>query len=286
MRKIAIFNQKGGVGKTTTAVNLGACIAELGKRALLIDMDPQANLSMHFAITVPRGEPSVYTLIRGRHAVRDVVRETRLDALKVIPANIDLAGLEVELAGEHRGRERFLSRALEELDGEFDYVFVDSPPSLSQLTLNILCAMGEVFIPLQTEFFALQGLGRLMSTVRLVRSRLNPSLKVTGIVACMFDVRTSLAVEVLQEIKHHFAGEAFDTVVRKNVRLAEAPGYGVPITEYDPRCYGAEDYRSLAREVLAMAGEWLPMPAEDDTTPPLPQADDQDSHVLPLARAG
>ena len=286
MRSIAVLNQKGGVGKTTTTANLGACIAELDKRVLLVDMDPQANLSMHFDLDVSRAEPSIYTLMRGEQGLDQVARDTALDGLKVVPSNIDLAGLAVELSRQPSGRETCLARALEGLDGRFDYVLVDCPPSLGLLTLNGMCAVREVFIPLQTEFFALQGLGRLIRTVELVRRRLNPSLAVTGIIACMFDVRTSLAVEVLREIKEHFAEKTFGTVVRKNVRLAEAPSYGVPVTRYNPRCYGAEDYRSLAREVLAMAGERLPMSSSDDTTPPLPDAAQRDIHSLPLARAG
>ena len=270
MRKIAVLNQKGGVGKTTTVVNLGACLAELGRRVLLVDMDPQANLTLHFALDLARGEPSVYTLLRGEHALPEVLKGTPLEGLKLVPSTIDLAGLEVELSAQSQGRELCLARALEAAEGQFDHILVDCPPSLGLLTVNGMCAVREVFIPLQTEFFALQGLGRLLQTVQLVRASLNPSLEITGIIACMFDVRTALAAEVLQEIKLHFGELVFGTVIRKNIRLAEAPSFGMPITLYDRKCYGTEDYRSLAREVLTRAGELAPQAAPDEASPPLP----------------
>ena len=272
MRRIAIANQKGGVGKTTTAANLGACLAEVGTRVLLVDMDPQANLSIHVGAAVEREEPSAYTLLRDESTFDETLRDAAVAEMKIIPANIDLAGLEVELSNQGPGRERRLADALEPAGEDFDYLLVDCPPSLGLLTLNGMCAVEEVFIPLQTEFFALQGLGRLMETVRLVRHSLNPRLEITGIIASMFDARTSLAMEVIGEIKEHFGDRVFDTVVRKNVRLAEAPGFGVPIPLYDTGCYGTEDYRSLAREVLAMAGERVGAPVSDDCTPPLPAA--------------
>lgn len=264
VRKIALLNQKGGVGKTTTAVNLGACVAQSGKRVLLVDIDPQANLSTHLGLDVARGEPSVYSLVRGEDSLDAVIRNTPMPGLKVVPADIDLAGLEVELSTQPTGRELRLARALAGLDEQFDYLFVDCPPSLGLLTLNAMCAVSEVFIPLQTEFFALQGLGKLLNTVRLVRSALKPNLEVTGVIACMVDVRTSLATEVLEEIRRHFGDKVFRTVVRRNVRLAEAPSFGLPVVLYDPECYGTRAYRALAAEVMAMAGEivrWGDIPA-------------------------
>ncbi len=270
MRRIAIANQKGGVGKTTTAANLGACLALLNRRVLLIDVDPQANASVHLGIGVARGEASTYTLLRGESTLEETIRDTMLQALRIIPSNIDLAGLEVELSAEGAGRERCLAKALQELGEPLDFVLVDCPPSLGLLTLNALCAVEEVFIPLQTEFFALQGLGRLINTVQLVRASLNPRLELTGIIAVMFDVRTALGLEVIQDIKEHFGDRVFETVVRKNIQLAEAPSFGLPITHYDITCFGTEDYRSLALEVLAKAGERTDIPIRDNSIPPLP----------------
>jgi len=250
MRKIIIVNQKGGVGKTTTVANLGACLAELGRSVLMIDVDPQANLSLHYGIDAAREDASLYTLLRGDHDLGEVIRETGVDGLSLIPSNLDLAGLAVELP---EGRERLfaLRSALKAAPPELDYVLMDSPPSLGLLTLNALCTAEEVFITLQTEFFALQGVGKLVETVQRVRG-INRRLKISGVVACMYDARTCLAQEILAEIRKHFGDRVFNTVVRTNIRLAEAPGFGVPITQYDASCHGSEDYRALAHEVVAM----------------------------------
>ncbi len=269
MRPIGISNQKGGVGKTTTTANLGACLAENDKKVLLMDMDPQGNLSVHFGVEPERGESSVYTLLRGEDRLEDTVSPTGVDGLHIIASNIDLAGIEVELSREDHGREGRLKAATAGVENSFDYMIIDCPPSLGLLTINAMCAVEEIFIPLQTEFFALQGLGRLMRTAELVRDNLNPDLEVTGIIASMFDVRTSLATEVLEEIKEHFGPIVFDTVIRNNIRLAEAPSYGLPITGYDSTCYGTEDYRSLAREVMEMT-EDVELLARESETPPLP----------------
>ncbi|MFO7957943.1 MAG: ParA family protein [Candidatus Brocadiia bacterium] len=260
MRKIIVLNQKGGVGKTTTVANLGAGLALLGRRVLLVDADPQANLSLHFGVEIPRGEPSLYTLLREEDAPGDIILPTPVNDLSLIPAGIDLAGLGVELSGQ-KGRHLLMRRMLGRLPGQYDYVIVDSPPSLGIVTLNALCAMEEVFIPLQTEFFALQGLGKLLSTVRRIR-KVNTKLRITGVIACMHDARTCLAKEILDEIKDHFGPRVFKTVVRKNVRLAEAPGFGLPIMQYDPDCHGAEDYTALAEEVAAMEAAGLPAAPE------------------------
>lgn len=251
MRKITVLNQKGGVGKTTTVANLGACLAELGQRVLVIDVDPQANLSLHFGVEVEQGGPSLYTFVRGEHKFPEVVRPTPVNGLRLIPASIDLAGLSVELSNEP-DRLFALRNAMAAALLDCDYVLMDSPPSLGLLTLNAMCAAEEVFIPLQTEFFALQGVSKLLHTVHLVQAGPNPSLRITGVIACMYDARTSLAQEILEEIRRHFGPQVLQTIIRKNIRLAEAPGFGLSITHYDPLCRGAEDYRALAREVLAM----------------------------------
>ncbi len=257
MRRIVVLNQKGGVGKTTTVANLGACLAELGKRVLMVDVDPQANLSIHYGVELQQGDPSLYTLVREEHEPHEVIRDTPVEGLSLIASNIDLAGLSVELS-ERADRLMVLRESLARLPAAFDYVLMDSPPSLGLLTVNAMSAAREVFIPLQTEFFALHGVSKLLRTVTLVRQHVNRELYITGVIACMFDSRTCLAQEILDDIRGHFGPRVFRTVIRKNVRLAEAPGFGMPITQYDPDCHGADDYRALAAEVLAMecvAGE-------------------------------
>ncbi len=251
MRKIIVINQKGGVGKTTTVANLGAALAELERQVLLVDADPQANLSLHFGAELAEGEPSLYTLVRAEDGPEDVIRHTAVPGLKLIPASIDLAGLGVELS-DTPDRLLAMRRSLQDLPDSYDYMLIDSPPSLGILTLNAVCAVEEVFIPLQTEFFALQGLGKLLRTLGRVKRAANRSLRVTGVVACKHDARTCLGKEILDDIHSHFGRRVFETIVRQNVRLAEAPGFGLPITEYDPECHGAKDYRALAREVVAM----------------------------------
>ncbi len=251
MRRIIVLNQKGGVGKTTTVANLGACLAELGKSVLLVDVDAQANLSIHFGVALQRGDPSLYTLIRGEHGPEQVICRTPVKGMALLPATIDLSGLSVELA-DQPDRLLALREALMQVPQWFDYVLLDSPPSLGLLTVNAMCAADEVFIPLQTEFFALQGVSKLLRTVHLVRSHLNRNLRITGVIASMYDGRTCLAQEILDDIRKHFGARVFATVIRKNVRLAEAPGFGLPITMYDAQCHGAEDYRALAGEVAAM----------------------------------
>ena len=265
MRKIIVLNQKGGVGKTTTVADLGACLAEAGRRVLLLDADPQGHLGIHYGLDVGRGEPSLYTLMRGEDGLADVVRATRMDNLSIIPSNIDLAGLPVELSGRP-DRLFVLRKALAELPPRYDYLLMDSPPSLGLLTVNAICAAAEIFIPLQTEFFALQGLSKLLRTILRVQKTVNKGLKLSGVIPVMHDARTRLAQETLADIRAHFGRRVFDTVIRKNVRLAEAPGFGVPITLYDEDCHGAQDYRALAREVIAMeallAGAFRPQPPQ------------------------
>ena len=227
MRSIALTNQKGGVGKTTSAANLGACLAALGKRVLLIDADPQANLSVHFGIDIFTEEKSLYNLMIGEARADEVIRRTPVKQLDMIPSNINLAGAEIELVGVV-GRETILKEALQSVVNSYDYVMIDCPPSLGLLTLNAMTSVKEVFIPLQTEFFALQGMSKLMETVGLVRRRLNPELQVTGIIACMYDGRTRLAQEVKANILEFFPDKLFKTNIRKNVKLAEAPSHASP----------------------------------------------------------
>ena len=289
MRKIIVLNQKGGVGKTTTVANLGACLVELGRRVLLVDVDPQANLSLHFGHDMQRDEPSLYSLLRDEHSLEEVIRPTTVDGLRIIPSSPDMAGVSVEFAGRS-DRLFVLRKVLQQVPADLDYIVMDSPPSLGLLTVNAMCAAQEVFIPLQTEFFALQGVGKLLRTVRLVSQQANKPLRITGVIASMYDSRTCLAQEILSDIRKHFGSRVFKTLVRKNIRLAEAPGFGRPITQYDETCNGTADYRALAAEVLAMeapaAQPWQPARAQALQTPasgpqtqePEPQARTPETH--------
>ena len=247
-RLIAFTNQKGGTGKSTTTVNLGAALSQLKKKVLLVDMDPQANLSYHLlGPEVQRLERSVYNVLTGRLGLRDTLVK-RKDGLEIVPSGIALSGFEVESARK-TGREILLKRALGAAR-EYDFILVDCPPSLGLLTLNVLVAVKEVFIPLQAEFFALQGISRLLETVEVVKERLNKSLKVSGVILCMYDVRRRLSREIEDKIRDYFKGRVFKTVIRENVSLAEAPSYGQTAFEYAPSSHGAEDYMKLAREVI------------------------------------
>ena len=248
MKIIGLINQKGGVGKTTTVANLGAGLCQLEKKVLLVDMDPQANLSYHLLGTeVLNLENSVYESLTGKVELRDILVK-RKDGLEVVPSGIALSGFEVESARK-AGREALLKGVLDAVKG-YDYILVDCPPSLGLLTLNTLVAVKEVFIPLQVEFFALQGISRLLETIQVVKDRLNKSLEVTGIILCMHDIRRRLSKEIEEKIRGYFKGQVFKTVIRENVSLAESPSYGQSIFEYAPRSHGAEDYLKLAREVI------------------------------------
>lgn len=249
---IATANQKGGVGKTTTAVNLAACVADAGKRVLLMDIDSQGNATSGLGVSNKKGY-TMYDLLTGQATARQAVRPTKVKNLSIIASSIDLSGAEIELVGEEK-RESILKRALDEIRDEFDFMFIDSPPSLGLLTLNALTAADSVLVPIQCEYYALEGVGQLMNTLTLVRKHLNPALDVEGVVLTMLDGRTNLGLQVVGEVKKYFKGKVYKSVVPRNVCLSEAPSHGLPIHMYDAKCSGAEAYRQLAKELIERNG--------------------------------
>ncbi len=248
---IAICNQKGGVGKTTTAINLSASLAAAEKRTLLIDLDSQGNATTGMGIDKHRVEHSIYDVMLDNLDVATVMRSTELACLKIVPSNTQLVGAEVELVGTV-SRETILKDRLEEIRSHFDFIIIDCPPSLSLLTLNALVAATSVLIPVQCEYFAMEGIADLQRTIGLVRGQLNPDLRVRGIVLTMFDARNKLAHQVQDEMRHHYKDAVFEVVIPRNVRLSEAPSHGKPILLYDVSSRGAQSYFDLAREVLAL----------------------------------
>ncbi len=262
MRRIAVLNQKGGVGKTTTAVNLSAAIAQAGFRVCLVDLDPQAHASLHLGMSATDEQPSIYEVLCGQAALADV-RKWVHPNLAVVPATLDLAAAEMELASEV-GREVILKDALDADDEKFDFMIFDCPPSLNVLTLNALTAVDEVFLPLQPHFLALHGLSKLLRTIEIVAKRLNPDLRLSGIVLCMYETSTRLAAEVSKDVQEFLerntsnvgvwsGAKFFSTRIRRNIRLAEAPSFGQSIFDYAPNSHGAEDYLALALEVIGKA---------------------------------
>ena len=247
-RVLAIANQKGGVGKTTTAVNLGAGLAELGYRVLVVDLDPQGNATTGLGINTHNLQTSIYDVVMHDAALEDSIEPSSLKNLFVAPATIDLAGAEIELVPAF-SRELKLKRAIDEIKDDFDFVLIDCPPSLGLLTVNGLAAAGEVVVPIQCEYYALEGLGQLLRNVQLVKSNLNPTLDVSAIVLTMYDARTKLAEQVVQEVRSHFGDKVCRNIVPRTVRLSEAPSFGQPVTVFDPSSRGAIAYRELAKEV-------------------------------------
>ena len=254
-RIISVANQKGGVGKTTTAINLGACLADLGRKVLLLDLDPQANTTSGLAASLNGGQSlkNIYQALTGECSLQETVQEAKPAGLRLIVSAPELAGAEIELLDLPR-REYRLQEAMGGLALEYDYVIIDCPPALSILTLNALTACDRVLIPLQCEYYALEGLGRLLKTLSLVRERLNSGLKMEGIVLTMFDPRNNLSRQVREEVVKHFGDKVFRAVIPRNVRLGEAPSHGLPIILYDLHCAGAKAYMALADELLVRDG--------------------------------
>lgn len=251
-RIIAVANQKGGVGKTTTATNLSACLAEKGKKVLAIDMDPQGNMSSALGVDKNNLDYTIYELILGDCGLEDCLQREVLEGLSVIPANVNLAGAEIELIGIE-DKEFILKNYIETVRMEYDFVIIDCPPSLNTLTVNAMTTADTVLVPIQCEFFALEGLSQLIHTINLVRERLNPTLEIEGVVFTMYDARTNLSLQVVENVKDNLKQTVYKSIIPRNVRLAEAPSHGKPITLYDTKSAGAEAYRDLAEEVIENA---------------------------------
>ena len=250
-KSIAVFNQKGGVGKTTTNVNLSASIGKLGKKVLVLDMDPQGNTTSGYGIDKDNIENTIYEVIIENLDIRDAIIKTEFENIDIIPSASELSGAEIELANE-KDREFKLRNSLYKIKDKYDYIFIDCPPSLGMLTINCLTAVNSVLIPIQCEYYALEGVSQLMSTYQLVKKRLNPDIEIQGVVLSMFDGRANLSIQVVEEVKKYFKGSVYTTLIPRNVRLAEAPSYGKPVIYYDTRCKGTEAYKELAEEFIEL----------------------------------
>ncbi|MGX6979286.1 ParA family protein [Vagococcus elongatus] len=249
-RIISVANQKGGVGKTTTTVNLGACLAYYGKRVLIIDIDAQGNATSGMGIRKSDVSKDIYDVLVNEEPVDNVIHQTTRENLDVVPATIQLAGAEIELT-PMMARESRLKTALKDIREEYDYILIDCPPSLGHLTINAFTVSDSILIPVQCEYYALEGLSQLLNTIRLVQKHFNPDLRIEGVLLTMYDARTNLGSEVVEEVRKYFRERVYDTIIPRNVRLSEAPSHGLPIIDYDPRSRGAETYLALAKEVLA-----------------------------------
>lgn len=251
---ISIFNQKGGVGKTTTNVNLSACLGTLGQKILVLDLDPQGNTTSGYGIDKNYVDYTIYDVLIDNFDIKRAIIKTNFENVDIVPSSVDLSGAEIELSTKKK-REYCLKNAIDYIKKEYDYIFIDCPPSLGMLTINSLTAVDSVLIPIQCEYYALEGVSQLMDTIKLVRNKLNKGLKIQGVVLSMFDGRANLSIQVVDEVKNYFKGSVYTTLIPRNVRLAEAPSYGKPVIYYDSKCRGTEAYLELAKEFLEIEEE-------------------------------
>lgn len=248
-RIIAIANQKGGVGKTTTAINLSACLAEKGQKVLAIDMDPQGNMTSGLGLDKDDVDKTIYDMIIGESEIETVIKKETIENLDILPSNVDLSAVEIELI-DVENKEFIVKNSVQKIRDNYDFIIIDCPPSLSLLTINAMTTADSVLVPIQCEYYALEGLSQLIHTVELVKERLNSNLEIEGVVFTMYDARTNLSLQVVENVKDNLQQNIYKTIIPRNIRLAEAPSYGTPINQYDPKSAGAESYMRLANEVI------------------------------------